>query len=526
MTSTISSKFASPHVLQAVSTQETLALPVRGSGAHRQGAAFDADTAMTAREQRVSAREDAALLRENAARQHDDAFRAALARVAKVADLRQDFDVLTGLPDRLLMQERLARAIALARIQRGRLALLFIGLDRFKHINDSLGHALGDQLLRSTAQCLLSCTDDRDAVSRTGGDEFAFLLPMLEGGDGRDSAAVCARTLLAALRRPQRIAGHDLHPGASIGIAIFPDDGQDVATLMQSADSAMVHAKENGGNDYLFFMPDMNARAERRQAIEAGLRRALERQELVLHYQPKINLQSGMLVGVEALIRWQHPQLGLLLPSEFVPVAEGCGLILPIGRWVLREACLQAWAWRRAGLPPITVAVNTSALEFRAADFLDNVRATLAETGMPAGHLELELTENVLMRDTEASNGVLQALAELGVRLAVDDFGTGYSSLSYLRQFPVDTVKIDQSFLNQVSSNPDDASIVSAVISMGQSLNKCVVAEGVETEEQYAFLLARHCDVGQGYYFGRPVPAAELAPHFGRITSAGLNSQV
>ena len=280
---------------------------------------------------------------------------------------------------------------------------------------------------------------------------------------------------------------------------------------MQSADSAMVHAKENGGNDYLFFMPDMNARAVQRQAIEASLRRALERQEFVLHYQPKIDLKSGALVGVEALIRWQHPQQGLLPPSQFVTIAEDCGLILPIGRWVLHEACRQARAWQQAGLEPITVAVNTSALEFRAKDFLEDLRATLARTGLAPRHLELELTESVLMRDADATNEVLHALSDLGVKLAIDDFGTGYSSLSYLRQFPIDTLKIDRSFVSHMGRNPDDATIVTAVISLGQSLNKRVIAEGVETREQYAFLLAQHCDEGQGFYFGHPLAAAQIA---------------
>ena len=505
------------------------------------------EAALAQREKLVEMREDAALLRENAALLREltsasrelelhtaalgthsmlqqDVVGAIVKQAHKLAeqvetakstlDRSSSHDVLTGLPNRILLQQRLGLAIDLARRQGTRLAVFFLGLDRFKHINDSLGHAIGDQLLQAIAQCLVPCVRHSDTVSRAGGDEFVLLLPCIEDAD---SAAACAQKMLAALARPQRIAGHDLYLGASIGIAIFPDDGADAATLMNSADSAMYHAKENGGNHYLFFEADMNARAVQRQVIEASLRRALERQEFVLHYQPKINLQSGSIVGVEALIRWQHPEQGLLAPSEFVAVAEDCGLILPIGRWVLREACLQAQAWRRAGLPPISIAINTSALEFRAKDFLENIRATLAETGMPPHCLELELTENVLMRDTEASNFVLRALTDLGVKLAVDDFGTGYSSLSYLRQFPIDSVKIDQSFVTQMSSNPDDASIVTAVISMGQSLKKCVVAEGVETQEQAAFLRAQHCDVGQGYYFGRPAPAADLAAHFRRL---------
>jgi EAL domain-containing protein (putative c-di-GMP-specific phosphodiesterase class I) len=255
----------------------------------------------------------------------------------------------------------------------------------------------------------------------------------------------------------------------------------------------------------------MNVLAVQRQSIEADLRRALERQEFVLHYQPKINLHSGLIVGVEALIRWQHPELGLLPPAQFVHIAEDCGLILPIGRWVLRKACLQAQAWRQAGLPPLTIAVNTSAIEFRAKDFLENLCATLEDTRLDTRYLELELTESILMQDAESTDSVLHALSDLGVKLAIDDFGTGYSSLSYLRQFPIDTLKIDQSFVNQMTSNPDDATIASTVIGMGKSLKLRVIAEGVETPEQYAFLLAQHCDEGQGYYFSRPLAAEALA---------------
>ena len=417
-------------------------------------------------------------------------------------------DVLTGLPNRLLLLDRLSQAIELARRQGRLLAILFLDLDRFKHINDSLGHAVGDQLLQAVARGLLSCVRHSDTVSRPGGDEFVLLLSSIERAQ---DAAVAAQKILTTLALPHGVDGHDLHITVSIGISVYPDDGRDADTLMKCADTAMYHAKEDGRNNYAFFREDMNARAVQRQAIEASLRRALERQEFVLHYQPKINLQSGTLVGVEALIRWQHPEQGLLPPSRFVSIAEDCGLILPIGRWVLHEACAQARAWQQAGLAPITVAVNTSALEFRAKDFLNNIRATLASTGLESRFLELELTESVLMRDAESTNAVLHALAELGVKLAVDDFGTGYSSLSYLRQFPVDTLKIDQSFVSHLSSNPDDATIVTAVISLGQSLHKRVIAEGVETREQYAFLVAQNCDEGQGYFFGRPLLAAEIA---------------
>ena len=417
-------------------------------------------------------------------------------------------DVLTNLPNRMLLHDRLNQAIEVARRQNRQLAVMFLDLDGFKHINDSLGHAVGDELLRSVAQRLVACVRQSDTVSRQGGDEFVLLLPLIEHAE---DAARSGQKILEALALPHPVDGQDLHISVSIGISIYPTDGQDAETLLKSADTAMYHAKENGRNNYKFFKQDMNARAVQRQSIEASLRRALDRQEFVLHYQPKVDLRSGAIVGVEALIRWQHPTLGLLLPNQFIAIAEDCGLILPIGRWVLREACRQTRTWLEMGLPPIIVAVNTSATEFRTKDFLDYVRTTLEETDLAPRYLELELTEGVLMRDAASTDRVLNALAATGVKLAIDDFGTGYSSLSYLSRFPIDSLKIDQSFVKQITSNPDDATIVSAVISMGKSLRQRVIAEGVESPEQYAFLLAQQCDEGQGYYFSRPVPAEALA---------------
>jgi diguanylate cyclase (GGDEF)-like protein len=417
-------------------------------------------------------------------------------------------DTLTGLPNRTLLQDRLGQAIELARRQGRQLALMFMDLDQFKHVNDSLGHPVGDQLLQSVAQRLVGCVRHSDTVSRQGGDEFVLLLPYIEHAE---DAALSAQKLLAALAPPHHLDEHDLHIGASIGISIYPDDGRDAETLIKCADTAMYDAKESGRNTYKFFEPRMNAQAVQRQSIETSLRLALERQEFVLHYQPKIDLQHGTTTGVEALIRWQHPQRGLLAPAQFVPIAEDCGLILPIGRWVLHEACNQAHAWLQAGLPPITIAVNASTSEFHAADYLENVRAVLEAAHLEPRYLELELTESVLMRDVASTESVLHALADLGVKLAVDDFGTGYSSLSYLRKFPIDTLKIDQSFVNRMLGNADDAAIVSAVISMAKALRLQVIAEGVETPEQVAFLLAQHCDEGQGYHFGRPVAAEALA---------------
>lgn len=417
-------------------------------------------------------------------------------------------DGLTDLPNRMLLQDRLGQAIEAARRQGGQLAVLFMDLDRFKHINDTLGHGVGDQLLKSVAERLVACIRQSDTVSRQGGDEFVLLLSGIEHAE---DAAQFAQKILSRLALPHYIDGFDLHVSVSIGIGIYPADGRDVETLLKSADTAMYHAKENGRNNYKFFEPEMNARAVERQAIEACLRRALEREEFVLHYQPKITLHDGAIVGVEALIRWQHPQRGLLQADEFVSIAEDCGLIRPIDRWVLREACSQAQVWLQAGLPPITMAVNTSALEFRADDFLVNLRTVLDETGLAPNCLEIELTESVLIRDAAAAESVLHGIANLGVKLTIDDFGTGFSSLSYLKRFPIDTLKIDKSFVRQMTSNADDASIVNAVISMGKSLSQRIIAEGVETPEQHARLLALQCDEGQGDYFGRPVVAGTIA---------------
>jgi diguanylate cyclase (GGDEF)-like protein len=508
----------------------------------REGEATSREDAAGLREGKATFREDAAGLREGKATSREQEIRTAetllatahdhmetvrqanaslvaaaikshkLAEQAKTAKVEMNHlahhDVLTDLPNRMLLQDRLGQAIELAHRQGQQLAVMFMDLDRFKHINDSLGHAVGDQLLQSVAQRLVGCVRHSDTVSRHGGDEFVVLLPSIEHAE---YAALSAQKMLAALAPPHRIEGHDLSISVSIGISIYPDDGQDAESLIKSADTAMYHAKESGRNNYKFFEQDMNDRALQRQSIETSLRCALERQEFVLHYQPKVNLHSGTIVGVEALIRWQHPVRGLLSPAQFLPIAEDCGLILPIDRWVLREACRQARAWLQAGLSPITVAVNTSALKFRARDSVDYLRSTLKDTGLEPRYLELELTESVLMRDAESANSALQALADLGVKLSVDHFGTGYSSLGDLMRFPIDSMKIDQSFVNKMTSNEDDSAIVSAVIGMGKSLKKRVIAVAVETSEQCAILLAQHCDEGQGYYFGRPMAADALA---------------
>ena len=424
----------------------------------------------------------------------------------KMAHLAQH-DFLTDLPNRMLFSDRVANAIALARRHGKQRAVLFLDLDRFKHINDSLGHAIGDKLLQSVAQRLVACVRGSDTVSRQGGDEFVVLLSEIERAE---DAALSAEKMLLALATPHRIGERELHITASIGISIYPDDGKDAETLIKCADTAMYHAKDKGRNNYQFFTEDLNVRAVERHFLEGSLRRALKRREFVLHYQPKFDLESGQIVGVEALIRWRHPERGLIPPAMFVPVAEDCGLILAIGRWVLHEACRQVQAWIDAGVPPIPVAVNISAVEFQNKAFLEGVRTILKETRLSPRHLELELTESVLMQNVEVTAPALIALKALGVRLAVDDFGTGYSSLSYLRQFPIDTLKIDQSFVREIAAGSLDDTIVSAVISMGKTLNQKVVAEGVETKEQLAVLRRLHCGEGQGFHLGPPVTPEEF----------------
>jgi diguanylate cyclase (GGDEF)-like protein len=389
-----------------------------------------------------------------------------------------------------------------------KVAVLFLDLDGFKHINDSLGHQVGDKLLQSIAKRLVDCIRGSDSVSRQGGDEFVVLLLELEHAE---DAAVTARRMLQAVAQPHSIGQHDLHVTASIGVSVYPDDGLDADTLIKNADTAMYQAKENGRRSFQFFKPAMNVRAVERQFIEEGLRGALERQEFALHYQPKVNLTTGAITGAEALIRWTHPARGSISPADFIPVAEDCGLILPIGAWVLREACAQARIWMDAGLPVASMAVNVSAMEFRAENFLENLFAVLAETGLDPKSLELELTESVLMKHAASAAAILQTLRESGIRVTVDDFGTGYSSLSYLRKFPVDALKIDQSFIRQISSAGNDTVIVKAVIGMGRSLKLRVIAEGVEKLEELAFLRAYRCDEAQGYYFSRPVPPQQFA---------------
>jgi diguanylate cyclase (GGDEF)-like protein/PAS domain S-box-containing protein len=419
-----------------------------------------------------------------------------------------EHDFLTGLPNRLLLNDRVGQAISLAKRNQDKVAVLFLDMDGFKHINDSLGHPAGDMLLQCVSNRLLDCVRAPDTVSRQGGDEFIVLL---QGVNQPDDAAVAAKRLQKSVAETYSMGQQNLHITTSIGISIYPDDGLDAETLIKNADTAMYQAKENGRQTFQFFKPEMNVRAVDRQSIEEDLRRALERNEFALHYQPKINLMTGAITGAEALLRWTHPTRGSVSPAQFIPIAEDSGLILPIGTWVLREACAQAQAWLDADLPIGTIAVNVSAIEFRNENFLENLLATLRETGLDPNRLELELTESVLMKNAGLAASILQTLRETGVRVAIDDFGTGYSSLSYLTRFPLDALKIDQSFVKQITTSRDGTAIVAAIINMGRSLKLRVIAEGVETVADLAFLLHHECDEAQGYYFNRPVPVERFA---------------
>jgi len=432
-------------------------------------------------------------------------------------------DFLTGLPNRMLLNDRISQAIALAPRYNRQVAVLFLDIDGFKHINDSLGHPFGDKLLKSIASRIVSCVRASDTVSRQGGDEFVVLLTEAEQAEG---VSATATRILQSVSETHSISKHDLHVTTSIGVSMYPGDGLNAETLIKNADTAMYQAKENGRHSYRFFKPAMNVQAVERQSIEEDLRRALDRQEFSLHYQPKIDLASGSITGAEALIRWMHPTRGLISPAQFIPVAEDSGLILPIGNWVLQEACRQGRAWVEAGLPATTMAVNVSAVQFRDEHFLEGVFSILDDTGMRPESLELELTESVLMKRVEATASLLQTLRERGIQIAIDDFGTGYSSLSYLRKFPVDALKIDQSFVRQITAGSTDTTIVSAVISMARSLGIRVVAEGVETEEQLAFLREHQCEEGQGYLFGRPMPAMQFSQLLSRqMETAFLKSK-
>jgi diguanylate cyclase (GGDEF)-like protein/PAS domain S-box-containing protein len=434
---------------------------------------------------------------------HDVSEAQAMAR--RMTHLAQH-DILTSLPNRGLLDDRLEQGIALAQRQSRRLAVLFIGLDHFKHINDSLGRVIGDQLLQAVALRITPCVRSSDTVSRQGGDEFIVLLSEISHAE---DAAIIADKIRLAVLEPYTIAKHLLHITASIGVSVYPEDGTGPESLIQCADTAMHHAKEKGRNRSQFFKDEMNLRAAGRQIIREDLRHALDRGEFSLEYQPKVNLVSGAIAGVEALIRWRHPIRGVLPPLEFIQIAEDCGLIVQIGQWVLRAACMQAQTWLAAGIRFGTMAVNISAVEFRNDRFFEDVRGILEYTGLEPRYLELELTETAVMHNFDATSDILQSLSAMGIRIAVDDFGTGYSNLSYLKRFPINTLKLDQSFVHDIPANADAATIVRSVIHMGQSLHLQVVAEGVENAEQLRFLQAYNCAEGQGYYFSKPLHPSE-----------------
>ena len=414
-------------------------------------------------------------------------------------------DVLTRLPNRDLARDRLMQALADARRNNKQVALVLLDLDHFKNINDTLGHAVGDQLLRAVAGILLNTLRQSDTVSRPGGDEFLMVLKDLPDADAATPVVI---KVMEELSKPVSVNGQDLLISASMGIAMAPNDGEDFDTLLQRADTAMYRSKEEGRNTYRFFDDRMNAEAVERLSMRNGLRLALELKQFVLHYQPQVDLATGRVFGVEALIRWQHPEWGLVPPGKFIPVAEDSGLIVPIGDWVIEEACRQAVAWSRMGLPPLTVAVNLSALQFKRGEVESVVSQALATSGLPAAQLELELTESVLISDVESVEMRLKGLKALGVKLAIDDFGTGYSSLSYLKRLSVDKLKIDQSFVRDLERYPEDVAIVRAIIQMAKGLGLSTIAEGVETLAMMQHLRALGCLEGQGYWFAKPMPAA------------------
>lgn len=418
-----------------------------------------------------------------------------------------EHDYLTDLPNRLLLTDRIAQAISAAKRRGSKLAILFFDIDHFKRVNDTLGHEVGDQLLRVMSKKLQMCIRASDTLSRQGGDEFVVLLPELN--DDTVPAEI-AQKILSAIKDPINIANHELYITASIGIAVYPDDGDSVDVLTRHADAAMYHAKNSGRNNYQFFTKEMSARVAAQLTMENSLQKAISNNELLLFYQPKVSIKTGKIIGAEALIRWSHPEWGLMMPDRFVKIAEESGLIKSIGHWVLREACTQNKKWQDAGLPEIPIAINVSVVELHHAHFTQEVMKVLLQTGLQPYNLELEVTESVAFQSEATVIHDLNKLKEMGVRLSVDDFGTGYSSLSYLKLLPVNTIKIDKSFFRDIQIDINDAAIVTAIIKMSQSLGLTVIAEGVETQAQLEFLKSHDCDEMQGYLFSRPLPADEF----------------
>ncbi|WP_136419292.1 EAL domain-containing protein [Herbaspirillum sp. ST 5-3] len=419
-----------------------------------------------------------------------------------------NYDALTSLPNRSLLLDRLTQALAFANRSGGQVAVMMIDLDRFKNINDSLGHDVGDKIIIEIARRLSFTVRAGDTIARLGGDEFVVIRPDIAH---ENAAAIMAQQILEAMSRPMAMQDHEFYPTGSIGVSVFPRDGHDAQTLLKNADTAMYRAKDAGRNNFQFYAHEMNSRALDRLKLESGLRRALERDEFVLHYQPQMDLSSGRIIGVEALLRWEPPGQPMVFPGDFIPVAEDTGLIVPMGEWVLRTACAQGRAWREnSALAHVKVAVNLSARQFKQQDIVKTVSRVLEETGCSPEWLELEITESVIMENPEAAADVLLKLSKMGVHLSIDDFGTGYSSLSYLKRFPIDSLKIDKSFVRDITTDSDDAAIAKAVIALAHSLKMKVIAEGVETLEQLDFLRKQRCDQMQGYYLSRPVAVSHL----------------
>jgi len=439
-------------------------------------------------------------------RYHEQLQRLLRERTAEVDRLAY-YDSVTQLPNRTLFEDRLAQAVAIARSAGEMLGVLFISLDQFKKVNDTLGHAPGDLLLQEFAERLKSCISESDTVARFGSDEFALLQTQIEG---TKDIVQTIESLSQVLRFSFDLEGHEVFATASVGVSLFPMDCGDSQTLIQNAGAALYKAKRSGGANYQFYTADMHKMASSRLALETSLRRAIHNEEFLLHYQPRVSVDSFEITGVEALVRWQHPQLGLVLPSEFIPLAEDTGLIVPIGEWVLRHACLQNMRWQAQGFPSLHMAVNISARQFHDQDVTQTVVRILDETGLSPQHLELELTESSIMRNSEFAAGVLNRLKAMGINISIDDFGTGFSSLASLKRLPIDSLKIDQSFVRDMTSDPDEASLVMAIITLAHNLRLKVIAEGVETEEQLGFLHLLRCDEIQGFLFSKPLPEEAL----------------
>ena len=424
---------------------------------------------------------------------------------------RTYYDTVTQLPNRSLFEDRLTQAVGIAKATNQSLGVLFISLDQFKKVNDSLGHGPGDTLLREFAERLKSCIGKSDTVARFGNDEFALLR---SGIDGTTDVIETIASLHQVLKFSFDLPGHELFATASVGVSLFPLDGEDSQTLLKNAGAALYKAKISGGANYQFFTADMHELATKRLALESNLRRAIQNQELLIHYQPRVSVDSLAITGVEALVRWQHPTLGLISPSEFIPLAEYTGLIVPIGEWVLRSACLQGRRWQDEGFAPVPIAVNISARQFHDQDLSQTVIEILEETGLSPRYLELELTESSIMQDAEFAAGMLSRLKNMGISISIDDFGTGFSSLASLKRLPIDALKIDQSFVREAPNDPDDAALVLAIVTLGHNLRLKVVAEGVETEEQLKFLQLLRCDEIQGNFFSKPLPAETFVSLF------------